>query len=430
MSDIYVNDLNYHILNSKAKIIINYGGRDSGKSFFVGGQYTPLAMETEPYLRGVAIRKTYASLKDSVFQEIMDGVEVMGLSHKFNGTKSPLEIHHSNGNRILFRGLDNPVKIKSLKGINFIWVEEAEDLTEREFWDLVILLRGSGYQRIILTFNPIDEEHFSNRMFVQPPADKVIEKFEDGDKKVWINKIKQVIDNKPVEIETLIVRSTFDDNAFIPPTRKAIIENLKESDPFLYDVYRRGKFGTRGGKILTNVELLDFEKEGIYFDNFDNKGYSQDFGFNHANCILSVAEKDKFLFVFDEVYEYEKDTSELIRIASDRGVRQSHMMICDSAEPDRIKQWRKAGFKAYPVHKYEGSVKAQIDWLKQFKKIYINTKCVNTWKESKSYTWKQDKHGKFLDEPVTIFDDAMAALRYSKDLFSKKGRLSAVRRVL
>ena len=426
MPDHFINDIYYYALETNARAIVLYGGRDSGKSYFVGGQYIPIKMMQEPYFRGAAIRKTYASLKDSVFTEILDGIEVFGVSNQFSSTKSPLEISHANGNKLLFRGLDNPTKIKSLKGLNVIWVEEAEDLTEQEFWDLMIILRGEGHQRLILTFNPIDEDHFTNAMLVESEATKVLETFDDGDKKVWIKTITNIISGKEVKFDVLVVRSTYDDNAFIPPIRKAVIEQLKETDPFLYDVYRKGKYGTKGGRILTNVKLMDMQEKGLGFKNFDNKGYAQDFGFNHANAILSVAEKDNDLYVFDEIYEHEKDTSEHIETANSKQLDKKLSMICDCAEPDRIKMWQKAGYKAIGVRKYQGSVNAQIDRLKQYNNIYIDVSCTNTWKEAKSWNWKQDKRGKFTDEPVNVFDDAMAALRYATDLFSKNNKLKTL----
>lgn len=88
-------------------------------------------------------------------------------------------------------------------------------------------------------------------------------------------------------------------------------------------------------------------------------------------------------------------------------------MYCDSAEPDRIKMWKKAGYKAKGVKKSPGSVKAQIDYLKQLK-IHIHPSCRNTIKEIQQWKWKRDeKAGIYLDEPVEFMDDAMAALRYS-----------------
>ena len=87
-------------------------------------------------------------------------------------------------------------------------------------------------------------------------------------------------------------------------------------------------------------------------------------------------------------------------------------MFCDSAEPDRIRTWQKAGFRAYPVKKEPGSVKAQIDFLKG-RKIHIHPSCVNTLKEVQQWKWKKDPTtGLYIDEPVEFMDDAMAALRY------------------
>lgn len=102
-------------------------------------------------------------------------------------------------------------------------------------------------------------------------------------------------------------------------------------------------------------------------------------------------------------------------------------MWCDCAEPDRIKMWKKAGYKAKPVVKEKGangktSVNAQIDFLKQHK-IHIHPSCVNTIKEIQQWKWEKDKQtGKYIDEPVCVFDDAMAALRYSIETIRKNKR--------
>jgi len=260
-----INPIYHHVLKTEARVIINYGGRDSGKSFFTGGQYIPLCMATEKYFRGIAIRKTYTSSKDSTFTEIKDGIEQMKLQEQFSVIKSPLEITHKNGNKIIFRGMDKPTNLKSLKGINMWWFEEAEDLTERQFDDLLILLRGDGYQRAVLTFNPVDEDHFTNERFVLCKKDRVLETFDDGDPKVWEIDISEVIDSELVKYTVLVIRSTFDDNEFIPAVRKLIIEKLKETDPFLYNVYRKGLFAVRAGKILTNYEEVDFDSKTLNF---------------------------------------------------------------------------------------------------------------------------------------------------------------------
>lgn len=136
---------------------------------------------------------------------------------------------------------------------------------------------------------------------------------------------------------------------------------------------------------------------------------------NHANAILLLGIKDDNIYILDEIYLFEKDTSEVIQAAIAHALPRDKDMWCDSAEPDRIKMWQKAGYyRADGVDKggSAGSVKAQIDWLKQ-RKIYVHPHCINTIKEMQQWKWKKDeKTGEYLDEPVPFQDDAMAALRY------------------
>ncbi len=185
------------------------------------------------------------------------------------------------------------------------------------------------------------------------------------------------------------------------------MERRKIEDPEGYRIYGEGEWGEVGGLILTNIDIGDFNEE------FDVRYLGQDFGFNHANAILDVGWRDGELYVQREIYVHEMDTSEIIALAERENVPKNIEMFCDSAEPDRIKTWRKAGFRAVPVKKGAGSVKAQIDFLKGVK-IHIAPRCVNTIKEIHQWKWKRDTQtGVYLDEPVEFFDDAMAALRYS-----------------
>jgi phage terminase large subunit len=103
------------------------------------------------------------------------------------------------------------------------------------------------------------------------------------------------------------------------------------------------------------------------------------------------------------------------------------IMWCDSAEPDRIVMWRKAGYAARAVSKEQGSVKAQIDWLKG-RKIFVHPSCLNTIKELQQWKWqKDDKLNIWMDEPVEIFDDAMAALRYGCEQQRKGSAIELLR---
>lgn len=154
---------------------------------------------------------------------------------------------------------------------------------------------------------------------------------------------------------------------------------------------------------------------------YDDVVVAQDFGFNHANAIYPYGIKDGNIYVLPGLYGHEKDTAEWIEIANKKGIPKDKIMYCDSAEPDRIKTWRKAGYRARGVKKEQGSIKAQIDWLKGNpdgdrpvrRRIYIDPSNVNFIKEIEQWRWKyDDKTDTYYDEPVAFMDDAMATLRY------------------
>ena len=192
----------------------------------------------------------------------------------------------------------------------------------------------------------------------------------------------------------------------------------KERDPDGYRIYGLGEWGETGGLILTNYVIEEFDTSPERFDYMVN---SQDFGFNHANCIGEVGFKDGDIYLCRELYVFEKDTSEIIQLAEGK-FQKRITMYCDSAEPDRIKMWQKAGYRACPVKKAPNSVKAQIDYLKQHT-IHIHPSCTNTIKEIQQWKWKKDeKTNTFTDEPVNFFDDAMAMLRYSIEQ-ERKGKI-------
>ena len=153
---------------------------------------------------------------------------------------------------------------------------------------------------------------------------------------------------------------------------------------------------------------------------------------NHANAILLLGMKDDNIYILQEIYVFEKETAEIIPLAIKAGIPTNRIMWCDSAEPDRIKTWKTAGFMAKAVSKEQTVEKkyqaAQIDWLKGIvskdkvfhRIIYVHPSCVNTIKELQQWKWKKDeKTGMYLDEPVPFQDDAMAALRYGVESWRK-----------
>lgn len=382
------------------------GSAGSGKSVDVAQDF--ILKLSDPRYEGanlLVVRKVEESNRDSTYAELTAAIRrIFGdRAEELWDTKStPLTLTcKATGNSVIFRGMNDARQREKVKSINFsngklvwIWVEEATELQESDVDILDDRLRGrlenpNLYYQMTLTFNPGSAAH-------------------------WIK--GKFFDIEHPDIFTH--HSTYLDNRFIDEAYHRRMLMRKERDPEGYRVYGLGEWGETGGLILQNYQVHEFPTE---FSRFDRKLYAQDFGFNHADCILEMGFRDGALYVCDELYEYGKDTDELIALANRRGLDKRLTMWCDSAEPDRIQMWKKAGYRARPVKKEPGSVQAQIDYLKQLN-IHIHPRCQNTIKEIQQWKWKLDpKTNAYLDEPVDFFDDAMACLRYGVEDFRRGG---------
>lgn len=380
---------------SQKRYIVMKGSAGSGKSVDTAQHYI-LRLMSDPGRNLLCVRKSDVTNRDSTFAELQGAIfRMFGESYKkywyINSSDMRLECI-ANHNQIFFRGVNDEKQREKLKSIAVkrgkltdVWIEEATELTQSDFEIIDDRLRGElpkgQFYQIRLTFNPVSSSHWIKKHF-----------FDRADPDVFTH------------------HSTYKDNRFIDDAYYRRMERRKEVDPDGYRIYGLGEWGEVGGLILTNYVVEDFDTSPERFDYMVN---SQDFGYNHADCIGEVGFKDGELYLCREIYEFEKDTGELIELADKRGFNKSLTMWCDSAEPDRIKMWRKAGYKARGVKKEPNSVRAQIDYLK-LHKIHIHPSCVNTIKEIQQWKWKKnDKTNEYLDEPVNFFDDAMAMLRYS-----------------
>lgn len=384
---------------SKKRYIALKGSAGSGKSVDTAQQYL-IRLLKDKGRNLVCIRKSDVTNRDSTYAELTGAIYRLGLEKYFECRLSPLQIRCINGNMIIFRGVNDEKQREKLKSITFqkgkltdVWIEEATELTQSDFEIIDDRLRGNlpkgQFYQIKMTFNPVNKNH-------------------------WIK--KQFFDRQ--DENTLTCHSSYLDNRFIDDAYKARMQRRKEVDPDGYRIYGLGDWGEIGGLVLKNWEVADISQNA---NDYDDVAIGQDFGFNHANAILQLAIKDDDIYILKEIYVYEKDTSEIIDIADTMDL--VGKMWCDSAEPDRIKTWKKAGYKAEGVtkekttgQKYQAT---QIDWLKR-RKIYIHPSCVNTMREIEQWKWKRDEQsGKYLDEPVPFFDDAMAALRYGVEGWRK-----------
>lgn len=381
------------------------GSAGSGKSVDTAQNYI-LRLMQDKGRNLVAMRKSDISNRDSTFAELTGALYRM-FGDKYEAywkiNKSPMSMTFKhNGNQIIFRGMNDDRQREKLKSITFpkgkltdVWLEEATEFTQADLEIIDDRLRGElpegQFYQIRMTFNPVNKNHWIKKVFFDIPDPNV-----------------------------LTHHSTYLGNRFIDEAYRQRMERRKIVDPEGYQIYGLGEWGEIGGLILHNWEVGECSQNPADYDDF---AIGQDFGFNHANAILPLGIKDDVIYITKEIYVFEKDTSEIIELARDAGIPTNKQMWCDSAEPDRIMMWQKAGYiRAKGVNKggSQGSVNAQIDYLKQHK-IIVDPSCVNTIKELQQWKWKKDeKTGEYLDEPVPFQDDAMAALRYGVEGWRKR----------
>lgn len=377
----------------------------SGKSYDTAQMYI-LRLMQDPGRNLLCVRKADVTNRDSTFAELQAAIfRMFGDSAErywyINSSAMKLRCR-SNGNEVIFRGVNDDRQREKLKSITFsrgkltdVWIEEATELTQADFEIIDDRLRGELpdglFYQIRMTFNPISATH-------------------------WIK--KTFFDRKDPNV--LTHTSTYLENRFIDDGFRERMKRRKEVDPEGYQVYALGNWGTTEGLILHNYIIEEVNQD---LNWYDDAAIGQDFGFNHNNAIYVLGMKDGDLYVIRGLYGTGMDTAEWIEKADRLDIPKNVTMWADSAEPDRIKTWRKAGYSCRGVQKEQGSIQAQIDWLKGRpavhdgeaikRTIHIDHRCTGFIKEIEQWRWKKDERtGEYLDEPVPFQDDAMAALRY------------------
>lgn len=213
-------------LQNDKRYLVFYGGAGSGKSFFIAQRYLYKLLNSNKF-NLLVVRATGKSNRDSTFALFKQVISKWNLSKHFKVNESDLRIKSLlNGNEIIFSGLDDVEKLKSItfsKGeLTDVWIEEASEILEADFNQLDVRLRGKGTKKqIVISFNPIDINH-------------------------WLK--KRFFDREDDNVE--IFHSTYKDNDFLDEDYKKLLESYKDSDPYYYDVYCLGKWGVLGKTVF------------------------------------------------------------------------------------------------------------------------------------------------------------------------------------
>lgn len=392
-NDIY-NAVYLPYIDDERRYQIFKGGGSAGKSVFIAQKLITRIMELDGY-NVMVIRKISADNHDTTFAQICQIINDWEIQDLFQINKSwgQESITCINGNKIIFKGCDN---VEKRKGTTFttgplavIWIEEATDLTEDDFKQLRIRLRGKSKVKkyFIISFNPIDEDHWLKAMF---------------------------FDNRISDEDGFICETTYLDNEFLEPEDIKDLEAWEHQDYYYYNVYVLNNWGhISGARVFHNLEIHDFELDE---NTLDNVCYGQDYGYNHANTLMSVGMIEEEIYIFDEIYCKRKTNPEFIALVDELAFDKNNLITGDSASPDKIKEWNDAGYQVEPALKGKGSLKAGVDWLKS-RKIHIHkTKCPHSALEFPKFKYREFKDGHISDTDfVERDDDTIAGVRYATE---------------
>lgn len=381
-------------LDNHARTQIFYGGSSSGKSRFLAQRAVyDLLHGGRNYL---AIRKVARTIRRSVFAEINKVIAEWGVSQFFSVNKSEMIITCANGYQILFAGLDDVEKLKSITpdtgAITDIWVEEATEIEPDDLKQLTKRQRGGDAnvpKRLTLSFNPILQLHWIYQEYFAPLA--------------WADEQTEYNDGRLSILKTWYVH-----NRFLTPDDIYGLEN--EADTYYRDVYTYGKWGVLGDVIFTNWRVEDLSAMA---DQFTNRRGGLDFGFSSDPAAVAVTHYDrahKTIYLFGELYE--RGLTNDLLANEIKTLSPGCYLTCDSAEPKSIVELQQAGVWATAAQKGKDSVNHGIQWLQQ-QTIIIDSRCINARNEFSFYQWKKDKDGNSLRVPVDKNNHLIDALRYA-----------------
>lgn len=383
-------------LDDQTRTQIFFGGSSGGKSIFVVGQ-----RPVYDVLRGgrnyLMVRNVARTSRQSTFNEIRKTISSWKVGEYFNINKSDMVITCANGFQILFAGLDDVEKLKSITPetgvLTDIVVEEATETLETDIKQLEKRLRGKAdvKKRLVLVFNPILRSHWIHATYFA-------NKFYDGD-------------TEYKDDELHILKTTYKDNLrFLEQDDIQALEN--ETDEYFHSVYTLGNWGVLGDVIFTNWRVMDLTDRIPYFDNIRN---GLDFGFADdpsAYNRIHYDKKRKLIYIFEELHEYgltnPQLASKLLPIVNRERV------VCDSSEPKSIQELKDHKVNAVGAVKGKDSVNFGIQWLQQHQ-ILIDRRCQETINEYQVYQWKKTRAGETIDTPVDKANHHIDCDRYAME---------------
>ncbi len=385
----------------KGRYRIVKGSRASKKSKTTALWYIYNMMKY-PEANLLVVRKTFRTLKDSCYKELKWAVKRLRVEHLWDFTLSPLEaVYQPTGQRIYFRGLDDPLKVTSIAVdvgcLCWMWVEEAyEIMKEDDFNILDESIRGETpeglFKQITLTFNPWNERH-------------------------WIK--KRFFDVEP-DPDILAITTNYLCNEWLDAADLKVFENMKKNNLRRYAVAGLGGWGIVDGLVYENWTERAFTLEEI---KHCKTAAGLDFGYTNDPTAFFIGFIDiegKKLYVWDEIYEKRMSNKKIYDVISEAGYSKEHI-TADSAEPKSIDELKGYGLRIKGAEKGKDSIQNGIQWIQDLE-IIIHPRCVNFLTEISNYTWDKDKFDNKMNKPIDEFNHLMDAMRYSLEKYIKRNK--------
>ena len=347
----------------EVRFIINEGGSRSSKTYSLCQMIIVYCLQNKCKVVSI-IRKTFPALRATVMRDFFEILKDLDIYSQERHNKSEHIYTFENGSIVEFFSVDDEQKIRGRKR-DLAWCNEANEL----FYDDFTQLNMRTENKLIFDYNPSE----SSSWLYELPKD-----------------------------ESLLIKSTYRDNPFLPESIKKQIEDLKRTDEALYQIYALGEKAISKSNIYSNWNFINHRPA-----RFVNYVYGLDFGYNHPTALVRVYWCDNDIYIEKVIYESYLTTTNLIDKMNVLGIEKHVTILADYSRPEIIAEMNNAGFDVQNANKV---VKKGIDNIKTFGVFCEDSKEIK--KEYDNYKWK--KIGDTItDEPVKLFDDAMDAIRYA-----------------
>lgn len=346
----------------------------------------------------LVVRKTYRTLKDSCFTDLKWATKRLEVENLWEFKYSPLEATYlRTGQKILFRGLDDPLKVTSITVeygyLCWAWLEESYEITsEKDFDTLDESIRGELpphlWKQWMITFNPWNEHH-------------------------WLKKRFFDAENDP---DILAITTNYKCNEWLDEADLRLFKNMKKNNPRRYQVAGLGNWGIVDGLVYENWKEEEFTLDQVVDCESVN---GIDFGYTNDPAAVFIGFIDtehKKLYVWDEIYKKGLSNKKLYEeIESSHYQKKS--FTADCAEPKSIDELRGYGLRVEKSQKGKDSITHGIQYIQDFE-IIIHPRCVNFITEIGNYTWDEDRLGNKINRPIDDFNHLMDSMRYAVEKYA------------